>query len=117
MGLPWTRKQSLRAPCAGAETTAAGVAETGPWFATALDVYAAEIGLLDTGPGGAGIGVREVTTADVRRWCTEASGPFRLPAPAVLVSGGRIDPISSPAPAIVIGHPRPPGMASASHGM
>jgi hypothetical protein len=117
MGLPWTRKQSLRAPCAGAETTAAGVAETGSWFATAPDVYAAEIRLLDTGPGGARIGVREVTTADVPGSCAEASGAFRFPASAVLLSGGRIDPICSPAPAIAIGHPRPPGMASASNGM
>jgi hypothetical protein len=117
MGLPWTRKQSLRAPYAGAETTAAGVAETGSWFATAPDVYAAEIRLLDTGPGGARIGVREVTTADVPGSCAEASGAFRFPASAVLLSGGRIDPISSPAPAIAIGHPRPPAMASVSRGV
>jgi hypothetical protein len=49
--------QSLRATGARAETTTAGIAKTGAWFAAAADVYATEVGLFYTGPAGARIGI------------------------------------------------------------
>src|SRR5215211_7320385 len=105
----------LRAACARAETSAAGVAEAGARFTATTDVYPAEIGLLNTGSAGTGIGIGEVTTSDICGWRTEAAGAFRFAAAtSIPVSGGGIDPISSPGPAIAIGHLRPPGISSAS---
>jgi hypothetical protein len=103
--------QLLRAAGACAKTAAAGLPETGAWFATAPDVYATEIGLLDTGTAGARIGIREGATPDIRGRCAQAPSALRVSAVAVAVSGSRIDPISSPSTPIAIGHSRPPGMS------
>jgi hypothetical protein len=100
----------LRAACARAETSAAGIAEAGAWFATAPDVYAAEIGLLHTGTASARIGIREVTTPDIRGRCAQAPGAFRISAVGVVVSSGRIDPVRSSSTTFAIGHLQPPGM-------
>jgi hypothetical protein len=104
--------QRLGAPCARAETAAAGLAETGAWFATATDVHATEIGLLHTGPAGTRIGIREIGTSDIRGWCAQAPSAFRFSAVAIVISGGSVDPISSPGPVIPIGHVWPPGISS-----
>ena len=109
-------RQLLPAPSAGAETTAACIAETGAWFATAPDVYAAEIGLFDTAPAGTRIGIREGTTSDIAGRCAQAPGAFRFSATVIVLSGGSIDPISSPAPVIAIRHLLPPRKSSASNG-
>jgi hypothetical protein len=103
--------QALRAACIRAETTAAGLTETGAWLATAPDINATEIRLLHTGPTGTRIGIREVTTSDIRGRCAEASSAFRVFAVAVLGTGGGIDPISSSSTAFAVGHVRPPGMS------
>jgi hypothetical protein len=110
-------RQLLRARCAGAEPAPAGIAEAGAWFAIAPDVKATEIGLLHTSPAGARIGIREVTTSDVCGRCAQSPSAFRVSATAVVVCGGRIDPISAAGATIAIGHLRPPGISSASNGM
>jgi hypothetical protein len=103
--------QALRAACVRAETTAAGLAETGAWLATTADINATEIRLLHTGPAGTRIGIREVTPSDIRGRCAQAPSTFRVSAVAVLVAGGGIDPISSSSTAFAVGHVRPPGMS------
>jgi hypothetical protein len=110
-------RELLRAPCAGAETASAGIAEAGAWFAITPDVKATEVRLLDTGPAGARIGIREVTTPDICGRCAQAPGVFHVSATAVVVSGGRIDPISPAGATIAIGHLRPPAISSASNGI
>jgi len=105
------KRQPLCAARTRAETTAAGLAEAGAWFAAATDVDPAEIGLRDSGPAGTGIGIREGTTSNFGGWCAEAARAFRFAATTpIVVTGGNIDPISSPGLAIAIGHLRPPGM-------
>jgi hypothetical protein len=105
-GLPDSRVncESLGAACARAKTTAAGLAETGAGFASTSEIYAAEIRLLRIGPAGARIGIREGTTSDIRGRCAQAPGAFRVSAVAVVVSGGRIDPISSSSTTFAIRH-------------
>jgi hypothetical protein len=105
-----TSCQSLRAACARAETAPTGLAKTGAWLATASDVYAADIGLLHTGPAGGRIGIRKGTTSDIRGRRAQAPGTFRVSAVAVVVSGGRVDPVSSSGSTLAIGHLQPPGM-------
>jgi hypothetical protein len=105
-----TSCQSLRAACARAETAPTGLAKTGAWLATASDVYAADIGLLQTGPAGARIGIREVTTPDVCGRRAQAPSAFRISAVAVVISGGGIDPVNSSGSTLAIGHLQPPGM-------
>jgi len=105
------KRQPLCAARTRAETTAAGLAEAGAWFAGAADVDATEIGLLNTGPAGTGIGIGEGATSNVGGWCAEAARAFRFAATTpIVVTGGSIDPISSSGLAIAIGHLRPPGM-------
>jgi hypothetical protein len=102
--------QSLRAACARAETTATSIAKAGARFATAPDVYAAEIRLLHTGPAGARIGIREVTTPDIPGRCAQTPSAFLISAVGVVVSGSGIDPVSSSSTTFAIGHLQPPGM-------
>ena len=107
-------RQLLRAPCARAETTAAGLAEAGAWFATAPDVYATEIGLLNTGSAGTRIGIREGTTSDVL-WAARP-GCRCLPLRRYRYRGHRrwYRPNQLPGPAIAISHLQPPGMSLVS---
>jgi hypothetical protein len=105
------RYQSLRAAGAGTETTTAGIAKAGAWFHTTADIYAAEIGLLHIGPAGTRIGIRESATSDIRGWCALAPSALRVSAVAVMVSGGRIDPVSPSSTTFAIRHLRPPGMS------
>jgi hypothetical protein len=110
-------RQLLRALRAGAETASAGIAEAGAWFAIVPDVKATEIGLLDTGPFGARIGIRKVTTSNVCGPSAQSPSVFRVSATAVVVCGGTVDPISAPGATIAIGHLQPPGLSSASNGI
>jgi hypothetical protein len=109
-------REQLRASCAGAETVPASIAEAGAWFAITSDVKATEIGLLHTGPAGARIGIREVTTSDVFGLCAPAASSFRVSLTAVVVSGGRIDPVSPMGATIAIGHLRSPRTLAAATG-
>jgi hypothetical protein len=111
-----TNCQSLCAACARAKTTAAGLPEARAWFATAPNVNATEIGLPDTGRVRTGIGIRGITTSEVRGWCAQAAGTFRFTATRILVTGGGIDPISSSSTTFAISHLQPPGMSLVSSG-
>jgi hypothetical protein len=102
--------QSLRTACARTETDPTSIAKAGARFATAPDVYAADIGLLHTGTAGARIGIREVSTPDVCGRCAQAPSAFRISAVAVVISGGCIDPVNSSGSTLAIGHLQPPGM-------
>jgi hypothetical protein len=96
--------------CARAETAPTSIAKAGARFAITPDVDAAEVGLLHASPAGARIGIREVTTPDIRGRCAQAAGAFRIFAIVVVVSGGGIDPVSSSRSTLAIGHLQPPGM-------
>jgi hypothetical protein len=101
---------SLCAACARAKTTTTGLAETGAWFASTSDVYAADIGLFHIRPAGAWISIREGATSDIRGRCAQAPGALCGSAVAVVVSGGGIDPVSSSSTTFAIRHLQPPGM-------